>query len=111
MSDQTTIVGVDHDRAVIEITERSVPRDALYAAAFSLIDRCWVRLDRRGEGRIGVELRSKGSLDMAAIAADFARELAEQTFRQHVADAGRATVDDVIARAFGHLSSQPVEAP
>ena len=34
------------ERLVIEVEEAAFPRDAVYAAAFSFLDRCYVRLDR-----------------------------------------------------------------
>ena len=39
--------------------EALYPKDAVYGAAYVLIDRCWVHLDRPAEGRIEVTLRVK----------------------------------------------------
>jgi His-Xaa-Ser system protein HxsD len=105
MTELETIVG--EDRAVIEVSERSYPRDAVYAAAFAFIDRSWVRLDRRGDGRLAISLRPKAALDLRALASEVEAELAAQALRLRVAAEGRAMFDDVLARAFGAPGAEP----
>ena len=81
MSDPATIL--DPSRVELDLDEGAFPRDAVYGAAYTFIDRCYVRLHRAAEGRIGIVLRAKtrGSLDAEAVAAELQGELFAQAFR------------------------------
>jgi His-Xaa-Ser system protein HxsD len=108
---QTTVAA---DRVDIDLDAGSCPRDAVYAAAYTFIDRCYVRLELRasdqGPGRIGITLRAKtaGSLDAAATAAELENELRAQAWRQHLADEGSELTASIVAAAFG-VSSAPAD--
>jgi His-Xaa-Ser system protein HxsD len=98
----TTLLG---DGAVaVEIEEAVYPRDAVYAAAFAFIDRCWVHLDRADGSRIKATLRPKPGAPAAtpaALAEELENELLGQAFRQRIADENRALVDRVMTAALG----------
>lgn len=98
-------------RVEVDLDEAAYPRDAVYAAAFGFIDRCWVRLDRPADGRLSVVLRTKsaGSLDPEALAAELRNELLAQTFRQRLADAGRDLTEAVIRGAYGGVDSPAID--
>jgi len=90
-------------RVELDLDEAAFPRDAVYAAAYAFIDRCWVRLDRAGDGRYAVILREKspGSIDGEAVAAELRSELFGQAFRVRLAEEGRALTDAVVHAAYG----------
>lgn len=91
------------ERLVLAVDEAAFSRDAVYAAAFSFLDRCFVRLDREAPGTLSVVLRPKraGSLDRAAAERELREELARQVFRLRAEGEGRAFLDSVYTRAFG----------
>jgi His-Xaa-Ser system protein HxsD len=95
----------------MDLDEASFPRDAVYAAAYTFIDRCWVRLDKGEAGRLAVVLREKssGTIDGEAVAAELRSELFGQTFRVRLAEEGRALTDSVIRAAYGGSDSPAVD--
>jgi His-Xaa-Ser system protein HxsD len=101
VSDLRTTLGAD--RVELELDGGAFPRDAVYAAAFTFIDRCYVRLDHTDEGRLKMVLRAKvaGSLDGEALVADLRNELLGQAFRLQLTDAGREITASITAGAFG----------
>jgi hypothetical protein len=96
---------VEPDRVALTVDADAVPRDALYAAACSFTDRCYVRLALTGEGDQGVRvvLRAKNpaSFDGAAFAASLTDEVLAQAFRQRLADDARDLTDEITQTAFG----------
>ena len=56
MSDPAPIL--DPSRVELALDEGAFPRDAVYGAAYTFIDRCYVRLHRPAEGRIAIVLRA-----------------------------------------------------
>lgn len=94
-------IGADSIR--VPVDEDLYPRDALYGAAYTFLDRCWIHL-RRGETRhIDVVLRGKSGLDRAglvALAGEFANELLHQSVRKQVGDATAPIRQYYMARAF-----------
>jgi His-Xaa-Ser system protein HxsD len=101
MSDPATIL--DPSRVEIGLDERAFPRDAIYGAAYSFIDRYYVRLHRAAEGRIGIVLRAKtgGALDAEAVTAELHGELFAQAFRERLAEEGRDLTASIFAGAHG----------
>jgi His-Xaa-Ser system protein HxsD len=91
------------DRVEADLDEGSFPRDAVFAAAFTFIDRCYVHLDRAEGGRLGVVLRAKspGSLDAEALAAELREELLGQAWRRRLAEEGRDLTASITASAYG----------
>jgi His-Xaa-Ser system protein HxsD len=78
------------------------PRDALYAAAYVFLDRCYVLLDRQ-DSRYLLHLRGKQALDEAALramAGEFENELLAQTLRLRVVDANRRIIENITALAI-----------
>jgi His-Xaa-Ser system protein HxsD len=92
------------DRVELDLDDGSFPRDAVYAAAFTFIDRCYVHLDHPSEGRTGIVLRPKahdGFHDGAAIADELASELRAQAWRVRLAEQGRELTAQITRGAFG----------
>lgn len=89
----------------LSLEEGLFPRDAIFAAAFAFIDRCWVHLDvdRAAGGRLSLRLRVKNpaTTDVAAIGDELTGELLGQAWRLGVLDQGRGIVEAVAAKAFG----------
>jgi len=99
-------------RVALALDEASCPRDAVYAAAFAFIDRCWVHLDRGAGGRIEVSLQPKAAgADLDALGGELKDELLGQAWRQKVVEDNRAFVEEVTMRAFGApAAAAPEEA-
>ncbi|APR79796.1 Hypothetical protein A7982_05143 [Minicystis rosea] len=88
-------------RVVLALDEASLPRDAVYAAAFAFIDRCWVHLDRVG-GRVEVTLRAKAAnANLDALAQELQDELLGEAWRRKVVDENRALMEALAIEAFG----------
>lgn len=92
------------DRVALDLDDGSFPRDAVYAAAFTFIDRCYVHLEHPSEGRTGIVLRPKGSdgfHDGASIADELANELRAQAWRVRLTEQGRELTAQITRGAFG----------
>jgi His-Xaa-Ser system protein HxsD len=91
------------DGVAVEIDDALYPRDAVFGAAFTFIDRCWVHLDRVDGGRLRATLRPKpgAASAVAALAGELENELLGQAWRQEVADENHALVERVMTAALG----------
>ena len=107
MSDIKAVLG---DGAVaIELDEGLYPKDAIYGAAYVFIDRCYVHLDRAGDRRIKVTLRSKkgAPLDSQACAGEFENELLGQAWRRQILDENRQLIEAITTKALGGAAGPP----
>jgi hypothetical protein len=110
VSDLRTTLG--GDRVGMRLQHDELPRDAVYAAAFSFIDRCYVRLDRV-DGDISIELRAKsagsagapGAFDAEAVAAELRSELYAHAFRVQLAERGNDFSAAIVTAAVGAPAS------
>jgi His-Xaa-Ser system protein HxsD len=93
----------------IEFDEQLYPKDAIYGAAYVFIDRCYVHLDRAGDGRVRVTLRAKrGAPEVTqALAGEFENELLGQAWRQQIAEQNRQLIEGITARAIGGAAGPP----
>ncbi|AKT36176.1 His-Xaa-Ser system protein HxsD [Chondromyces crocatus] len=93
----------------IEFDEQLYPKDVIYGAAYVFIDRCYVHLDRVGEGRIKVTLRAKrGTPELTdALAGELQNELLAQAWRQEIASQNRQLIETITARALGGAAGPP----
>ena len=88
-------------RVVLALDEATLPRDAVYAAAFAFIDRCWVHVDRVA-GRIEVALHAKAAnANLEALAAELQDELLGEAWRRKIVDENRALMESLAIQAFG----------
>ena len=87
-------------------------RDAVFGAAYTFIDRCYVWLDKDADGRIVVELtpRAGGSDSVEALAGEFANELLAQSTRAMVLQANRDLVQAIVSRALVGAGARTAEA-
>jgi His-Xaa-Ser system protein HxsD len=111
VSDIETLVG--EDAVVFDLAEGVYPPAAVYGTAFSFIDRCYVRLDRREGGRLAVKLRFKNAAaaDVKAITEEFQSELLAGSFQQRVVEQNRAFLARVASLAFGVGAGAAPAAP
>jgi His-Xaa-Ser system protein HxsD len=94
------------------------PIEVLYGAAFVLLDRAYVLLDRDGEegrnSRYLVHLRAKSPLDEAglrALAGEFGNELLTQALRRLIVKQNGNLIEDITTRALAGAAggSAPVD--
>jgi hypothetical protein len=87
---------------VARVDEAAFDRRTIYAAAFTFIDRAWVRLDRSEPGRIDVVLREKSA---GSLPADARQELEEALYAARLQQASNATsgawADSIMLSALG----------
>ncbi|MGZ3419695.1 MAG: His-Xaa-Ser system protein HxsD [Polyangiales bacterium] len=103
------VVSVDRKEGNVAMRVDSTlyPLEAVYAAAYVFIDRCYVFLDRPEENRIRVSLTpKKGELDDTVVG-EFANELLSCTWRAQIARDSRATIEAVTAQALSGARGAP----
>jgi His-Xaa-Ser system protein HxsD len=87
------------------------PLEAIYAAAYVFIDRCFVFLDKADDGKTRVTLSpKKGALEDAAareLVGEFANELLSCAWRSQIARENRATIEAVTAQALSGARGAP----
>jgi len=85
------------------IDEQIYPRDAIYGATYIFIDRCYVLLDRAGDQKVSVRLRTKAAsteAELEALAGELANELLNQVLRLRVGESTSRIREYYMARAF-----------
>jgi His-Xaa-Ser system protein HxsD len=91
------------------------PIEAVMASAYVFIDRCYVFLDKRDDGRIQVALSAKSGTseeELRAMAGELQNELLAQALRRHVAARHERVRETIIARAlFGAAPVLPADPP
>jgi His-Xaa-Ser system protein HxsD len=107
MADTSVVLG--EGSVEVELDEGLYPKDAVYGAAYVFIDRCYVHLDRAGQGRIKITLRAKrgGAADSAALAGELQNELLAQAWRRAIAEENRALIEAVTTRALAGAAGPP----
>jgi His-Xaa-Ser system protein HxsD len=107
MSDIKAVLG--EGAVELELDEGLYPKDAIYGAAYVFIDRCYVHLDRAGDRRVKVTLRSKkgAPLDSQACAGELENELLAQAWRRQILDENRQLVEAITTRALGGAAGPP----
>jgi hypothetical protein len=105
-------VGIAEDRVELEV-DGAFSRDALYAAACTFTDRCFVRLevqssDQREDQGVSVVLRAKDrrGFDGPKLLQELRDELDGQAFRQRMVEGSR----DFLQQVYG-VSASPADAP
>lgn len=84
------------------VDEKTFDRRTIYAAAFTFIDRAWVRLDRKEPGWIDVVLREKSSGSLPAGARQELEEALYAARLQYASSASSgAWADSILLSALG----------
>ncbi len=94
--------------AVLSLDAGVYPIDAVYGAAYALIDRAFVLLDKEanpsGKGsRFLVQLRGKRTLDQAgveALSGEFGNELLSQALRRKVVKQNNKIIEEIVTQAI-----------
>ncbi len=79
------------------------PMDAILGTAYVFVDRCYVFLDRAGDGAVRVSLSPKaGTSDeaMREVVGDFQNELLAQALRARIAERHEKVRETIVARAL-----------
>lgn len=99
----------DDDWATLEFDEELYPKDAVYGAAYVLIDRCYLHLDRAAEGRVRVRVMAKrGGADATRLfAGELQNELLAQAYRRRLASENRVLIEAITARAIAGAAGPP----
>ena len=86
----------------VEVQKSLYPLEVIYGAGYQFIDRCYVRLEQAGKGRIAIHLKAKpdAPVDVDALAGEFQNELLNQAFRRKVAMRTGRIRDMVVQRAL-----------
>ena len=89
--------------------EALYPKDAIYGAAYVLIDRCYVHLDRVGDAKIEVTLRPKPGVAISPEGAqgEFENEALAQAWRRLIHDENRALIESISTRAAAGAAGPP----
>jgi His-Xaa-Ser system protein HxsD len=107
------LVAVDlrEGTAVVLLDDSLYPLPAVYGAAYVLIDRCYVLLDRPAAGRIRVTLATKEPKTTAealhARVGELANELLACAFRHQLAADNRVLVETVTMQAMAGAMGAP----
>jgi His-Xaa-Ser system protein HxsD len=103
---KTTIV---EGAASIELDEGLYPKDAVYGAAYTFIDRCYVHLDRAADQRIRVTLRRKPGVttELDALSGDFQNELLAQAWRRRIVEENRGFIEAITTKALAGAAGPP----
>lgn len=87
------------------------PLEALYGAAYIFIDRCYVLLDRPGEGRWSVTLAlKKGEATpegLRSMVGEFVNELLSQAWRLKIVEENRVLLETVTTQALAGAMGAP----
>lgn len=107
--DRVKVESVEANRRVIVLSldKGLYPLDVVYGAAYVLIDRAYVLLDRDEAGRIVVRVEAKDESDEAglnALAGDFGNELLAQALRRKVTAANRPVIEAIVSAAIAGAS-------
>lgn len=95
--------------AAIEVDESLYPKDAVYGAAYTFIDRCYVHLDRAADQRIRVTLRLKPGVttELDVLAGDFQNELLAQAWRRRIVEENRGFIEAITTKALAGAAGPP----
>jgi His-Xaa-Ser system protein HxsD len=100
------------DRAVTVTVDDSIyPLDAVYGAAYTFLDRCYVLLDRAAPGRVRITLTPKkdgaGEQELRAYAGELENELLSCAWRSQIVRENRAVIEAVTLQAVGGAMGPP----
>lgn len=103
MTENALTTEVLERRVRFEVDESLYTLDAIYGAAYLFLDRCYVFLDRPGDRRVQVVLRTRGAAETAeleALAGQFANELLNQALRKQISESNGRLREYIMARAL-----------
>jgi len=101
-----SILHLDPQTGIAEVAlERNLyPLDVIYGAAYVLIDRAYLLLDRRAsDGRVTVRIESRDGGDEAALRAlvgEFSNELLNQALRRKITRQNKVELEAIVTQAL-----------
>ncbi len=98
----------DHSLTV-ELDEALFPKDAIFGAAYTFIDRCYMHLERPAAGKVSVRFTRKESVEtpLESLAGDFENELLGQAWRRLIVEENRQLIEEVTSRAVAGAAGPP----
>jgi len=109
MSQESQVKAESADGVIRLSFEESIyPKDAVFGAAYVLLDRAFVHIDRN-DGRLQISVRPKPGVTIAAdaIAGEFENEALAQTWRREIIHENRAMLESITSRALGGAAGPP----
>lgn len=88
--------------ATLSLDASVYPTDVVYGAAYALIDRCYVLLDKV-DGRQVVHLRGKTPLDpigLQVLSGEFGNELLSQALRRKIVKQNGHIIEEIVTAAI-----------
>ena len=87
----------------VKLRKGLYPMDAVYGAAYVLIDRAYVLLDKDDKGNVLVHVQAKqgkrDEKDLRALAGDFANECLSQVLRGRIMKEHKNRIETIVAQA------------
>lgn len=108
-SDQVN-ADVSAQSATLTVDESVYPLEAIYGATFTLLDRCFVLLDRAAPGRVRVTLTPKAGATedaLRAIVGELSNELLSCAWRSQIVRDNRAVIEAVTMQALSGAMGPP----
>ena len=93
--------------ATLRLEKSLYPLDVVYGAAYVLIDRAYVRLDKDAKGRVLVEIQCKEEASaslLEALAGEFSNELLTQALRRKLTMKNKAELEAIVTQAIAGAS-------
>jgi len=109
MNEEHQVTAQETDEGVVLSFEESIyPKDAVFGAAYTLLDRCYVHIDREGT-ILHVKLRVKPGLAFKTdqLAGEFENEALAQTWRREIIRENQALIEGMTTRAVAGAAGPP----
>lgn len=90
----------------IELDEDLYPQDAVKGAAYVLLERAYIFLERAADKRVRVRVKAKSG-DTASLADNLGNEALAQAYRRRIALEKRVLIEGVTARAIAGAAGPP----
>lgn len=96
------------DGVVLSFEESIYPKDAVFGAAYTLLDRCFVHIDRDGT-TLKVNLRTKPGVTVEAdfLAGEFENEALAQSWRRDIIRENQTLIEGYTSRALAGAAGPP----
>jgi His-Xaa-Ser system protein HxsD len=96
------------DGVVLSFEESIYPKDAVFGAAYALLDRCFVHIDREGT-KLLVRLRAKPGVSLSSdlLAGEFESEALAQSWRREIIKENQTLIQGMTSRAVAGAAGPP----
>ena len=89
--------------AVLTLDRGLYPLDVVYGAAYVLIDRAYLLLDRLDDGRIAIRIEARGAGDettLRGLTGELSNELLNQALRRKITRQNKAELEAIVTQAL-----------